>query len=433
MARNAVRGVRLLGAMLVAAALLTPWVADAASKSGTKPTKATKAGAGWVFTATNDPKGNAVIVFKRGADGKLTQAATVPTGGNGIASEPPFGFPIVDSSGSINLTSNGKLLFVVNAGSNTVTSFRVTSSGLQRAAVVSTHGTLPISLASSGNLLYVVNEVSENIYGWTFTSSGALHPVAASNRKLTAVTPTGKKDKVGVAAGIGFSADGAVVAVTERGLPRTYGEIDTFAIGQGGGAGPSQPYATKGVANPFGFSAVGKYLLVSNAGFVATPSGAMPNPADFSQFTGSAATYKVSDSGKVTFVSNTPSGGRAACWLIVTKNGKTAFVTNTLSSGTPPAGGPTSGKGAAASMSIGANGKLTLLKQADTSPGFPGDEALSHDDKYLYVSVPSIIVPGGSHLEVYRLGAGGTMTHIQTVPSTSPSTYPPSFSGIGAF
>jgi hypothetical protein len=86
-----------------------------------------------------------------------------------------------------------------------------------------------------------------------------------------------------------------------------------------------------------------------------------------------------------------------------------------------------------ASLSIAPNGKLTLLKQADTSPGFPGDEAFSHDDKYLYVLVPSIIVPGGSHLEVYRLGGGGSMTHIQTVPATNPSTYPPNLSGIGAF
>ena len=428
MGRHAMKGARMVAVAATAAALLIPVVADAATTSGTQG-----GSGGWVFTATNNPSGNAVFVYQRGANGQLTQTATVPTGGKGIASQPPFGFPIVDSSGSINLTSNGKLLFVVNAGSNSVTSFQVKSSGLKRVSVVSSHGKLPISLASSGNTLYTVNEISKNIYGWTFTSNGVLHPIAASNRKLTAVTPTGKKDKVGVAAGIGFTADGAVVAVTQRGLPRTYGEIDTFAIGQGGGAGKSQAYATKGVANPFGFSAVGKYLVVSNAGLVKTPSGAMPNPADFTQFTGSVATYKVSDSGKVKFVSNASSGGRAACWLIITKNGKIAITTNTLSSGTPPTGGPTSGQGAVATLSVGANGKLTLLKQANTSPGFPGDEALSRDNKYLYVDDPSIIVPGGSHIEAYKLGPGGTITPIQTLPSTSPSTYPPNLSGIAAW
>ena len=431
MGRDARKAVRLLAMLVVAAALLVPWVADAASKPAAK---AAKAPAGWVFTATNNPAGNQVIVFKRGSDGKLTQSATVSTGGKGIASEPPFGFPIVDSSGSINLTADGKLLFVVNAGSNSITSFKVTDSGLKKVSVVGSNGKLPISLASSsGHLLYVVNEASQNISGWRFTPDGKLSSIKGSKESLTAVTPKGAKDKVGLAAGIGFVNNGGVVAVTQRGLPRTYGEIDTFLIDRNGAAGPSKAFATRGVANPFGFSSVGSYLLVSNAGLVKTPSGAMPNPADFSQFTGSAATYKVSLDGKVRLVKNVPSGGRAACWLIVEHNGRTAFVTNTLSSGTPPAGRPTSGKGAVSSLSVGGNGALKLLKQADTSPGFPGDEAVSHDDKYLYVSVPSIIVPGGSHLEVYKLGSNGSMTRIQTVPSTNPSTYTPAFSGIGAF
>jgi 6-phosphogluconolactonase len=434
MGRDAMRRMRLVGVSLAVVALLTPWVADAASKQGQgQQGKQGKAAGGWVVTATNNPSGNKLWFYKRGANGKLTQAGSVSTGGKGIASEPPFGFPIVDSSGSINTTPDGKLIFVVNAGSNQVTSFRVTSSGPHRVSVVSSHGKLPISLASSGHLLYVVNETSKNIYGWSFTSSGVLTPIKGSDRKLTAVTPKGKKDKVGVAAGIGFTSNGGVVAVTERGLPRHYGEIDTFVITRNGGAAPGHAYATKNVANPFGFSATGKYLLVSNAGYVATPSGAMPNPADFSQFTGTVATYKVSPTGKVSFVSNASSGGRAACWLIITKNGKEAVTTNTLSSGTPPTGGPTSGTGAVATLSVGANGHLHVLKQANTSPGFPGDEAFSHDDKYLYVIDPSIIVPGGSHIEVYKLGKGGNLTHIQTLPNTSPSTYPPNISGVGAW
>jgi 6-phosphogluconolactonase len=434
MGRHAMRRARLVGVSLAAIALLIPVVANAASKQGQgQGQQGGNAAGGWVVTATNSPAGNKLWLYKRGANGKLTQVGSASTGGKGIASEPPFGFPIVDSSGSINTTPDGKLIFVVNAGSNQVTSFRVTSSGVKRVSVASTHGKLPISVASSGHLLYVVNEASKNIYGWSFNSGGVLTPIAGSNQKLTAVTPKGKKDKVGVAAAINFTSNGKVVAVTERGLPRTYGEIDTFVIGKNGAAGPAQAFATKGVANPFGFSPVGKYLLVSNAGLVKTPSGAMPNPADFTQFTGTVATYKVSDTGKVSFVSNASSGGRAACWLIVSKNGKVAVTTNTLSSGTPPTGGPTSGAGAVATLSVSPNGHLHVLKQANTSPGFPGDEAFSHDDKYLYVIDPSIIVPGGSHIEVYKLGKGGSITRIQTLPAASPSTYPPNLSGVGAW
>src|SRR5579885_3609032 len=178
MGRDAVRRVRLVGMSLAAIALLIPCAANAATKQGQgQGKKGSKAAGGWVVTATNSPAGNKLWVYKRGADGKLTQTGSVATGGKGIASEPPFGFPIVDSSGSINTTPDGKLIFVVNAGSNSVTSFRVTSSGVHRVSVASTHGKLPISLASSGHLLYVVNETSKNIYGWTFTSGGVLKPI----------------------------------------------------------------------------------------------------------------------------------------------------------------------------------------------------------------------------------------------------------------
>jgi 6-phosphogluconolactonase len=420
MGRSAARSLRLLG-LLAAVALLAPAAIAA------KPTKAKpKVNYNRVYTTTNTPASNAVIVFTRNADGTLVQGPTVSTGGKGIASQPPFGFPIVDSSGSVNLTPDGKLLFVVNGGDNSVSSFNVTSSGLDLVSHVSSHGKLPISLASSGDLLYVVNETSANIYGWHFSSSGRLTPIAGSNRKLTAVTLKGKKDKVGVAAAIGFTSDGKVVAVTQRGLPRHYGEINTFVIGSGGAAGPSHAFATKGVANPFGFSASGKHLLVSNVGFVATPSGTMPNPTDPTQFIGSAATYNVTSTGKVTFVENTLTGGRAACWLVVTKNGGTAFAANTLSDSVPDT---FSGKGAVSSLAVGPGGKLKLLKQADTGgKGFPGDEGLSHDDKYLYVLDP-FVMGGPSHIDVYRLGSGGSMTRIQTTPSTLPT----GVSGIGSF
>jgi 6-phosphogluconolactonase len=424
MGRDAVRIWRLLGVVLAAVALTVPALASAANQSSGK-----KVNYDAFYTQSNNPAGNTVIAFRRAANGMITQSKVVNTGGKGAKATPPFGFPIADGSGSVDLTPNGKLLFVVNAGDNSVSSFQITASGPKLVSHVSSHGKLPISLTSSGDLLYVVNETSANIFGWRFSSTGKLTPIAGSDQKLTAVTPKGKKDKVGVTAGIGFADNGRVLAVTERGLPRHYGEIDTFVVKSNGSAGPSHAFATPGIANVFGFSATGQYLLVSNAGYVATASGVTPNPADFTQFTGSAATYKVSTTGTLKLVKNTPTNGRAACWLVVTKNGKTAFVTNTLSSGIPPAGGPTSGAGAVSSLSVAGNGKMTLAKQANTGPGFPSDEALSADGKYLYVTDASVILPFASHIDVYRLGPGGTMTHIQATPDSLPS----GVSGAGAF
>jgi 6-phosphogluconolactonase (cycloisomerase 2 family) len=383
---------------------------------------------GTVYTATNDPSGNAVVMYTRNANGTLTKGASFPTGGPGIATEPPFGFPIVDSSGSMNLTRDGRLLFVVNAGPSgsdgSITAFRVTSSGLQRAdnSPIDSGGVLPISLTSSGNLLYVVNEESSNIVGYRFSSSG--HLTQISEQSLSTIFPAT------VAAQIGFSPDGRQLVVTERGLPAANGVIDTFPVYWNGTAGPAQKLVAP-TPNPFGFAfSDSRHLLVTDAGFVATPSGTDPNPGDPSQFFGSASSYSLSNGGALTFKGEFPSGGRAACWVVVTQDGRYAFVTNTLSAPAGSAAGALTGTGGVSRYAVSRHGRLSLLGQTDvpasqpTEPsGFPGEEALSSDGRYLYVLVPLIVggPTGTSHLVVYRIGPGGSLTLVQATNNDLPN------------
>ena len=451
MQRSAVRTLRLLAMLVAAVALLIP--ASAAAHSHGKRHQqrhhsnhhardhGNQAAPNALYTTTNNPSGNAVIMYVRHSDGTITQTGSpVATGGNGAASEPPFGFPIVDSSGSTNITPDGKLLFVVNAGDNSVSSFRTTSAGPVLVSHVPSGGTLPISLTSHGNLLYVVNETSANIKGWTFDSTGHLTPIAGSVESLSVpFNPTNPADPTkptGVAAAIGFSPDGHQLVVTIRGLPAPNGTIDVFSVDWHGAAGPAVGHQSP-TPNPFGFSFAGQNnLLVSDAGFVASPSGSAanpgdspPNPADPSQFFGSAASFKLSPSGGLTFKGDFPSGGRAACWLVVTKDNRYAFVTNTLAAPAGSAAGIGSGQGVVAAYAISPHGRLTLLGQTNASPGgFPGDEALSSDSKYLYVLNPAVIIPGPSHIDVYRIGSGGSLTQIQSVAD---AILPNSVSGLG--
>jgi 6-phosphogluconolactonase (cycloisomerase 2 family) len=445
MERPAVRTLRLLAMLLAAVALLLP-AAAAAHGYGKRHHQqrhhgkhhsrdhGNQATPNALYTTTNDPSGNQVIMYSRHSDGTITQTGSpVATGGNGIGSEPPFGFPIVDSSGSTNITPDGKLLFVVNAGSNTVSSFRTTSAGPVLVDQVSSGGTLPISLTSYGNLLYAVNDIGSNISGWSFSSSGHLTPIPGSTEALTSAYPST------VAAQVGFAPNGRQLVVTIRGLPAPNGVIDTFSVNSHGAAGPAVGHKAP-TPNPFGFSFAGQdNLLVSDAGFVATPvctespcvpgDAGFPNPGDPSQFFGSAASFRLSPSGDLKFKGDFPSGGRAACWLVVSKDGRYAFVTNTLAA---PAGSPAgigSGQGAVSTYAISPHGRLTLLSQTDASPGgFPGDEALSPDSKFLYVLNPAIIIPGPSHIDVYRVGPGGSLTHIQSVAD---AVLPFSVSGLG--
>src|SRR5258708_7932792 len=76
---------------------------------------------GTLFTMSNDPNGNAVLVFDRAADGSLTAAGTFSTGGLGTGGrEPDFGLA---NAGALALSENGSLLFLVNPGRDHISLF----------------------------------------------------------------------------------------------------------------------------------------------------------------------------------------------------------------------------------------------------------------------------------------------------------------------
>jgi 6-phosphogluconolactonase len=382
----------------------------AGATKGAKGNARVRGGVDGFYTQTNTPE-NALVAFTRKADGTIAERERVKTGGEGLAKVPPVGFSTVDSGGSVHLTPDGRLLFVVNAGDNTISSFRVTESGLKFADRVAAGGILPVSLTSSGHLLYVLNELSGSIYGLRFSNSGKLTPIVDSLQALSTVGPSGE------AAQIGFAPGGNVLVVTHRALD----VIDTFRLRPDGSPDRAQPH-TANATQPFGFDFAGSRLEVTNAGFAATP----PDTSDPSQLNGSVSSYDVLDSGVVTATGTVASGGRAACWLVVTKNDLYAFVTNTLSATTSDI---STGKGAISRFSIVSDGTLTLLGQTDTGPGFPSDLALSSDDQYLYVLNPTLTGGDTSHIDVYRVGSDGSLT---TVQSTS-RDLPRGISGAAAF
>src|SRR5213083_1399300 len=104
---------------------------------------------GAVYTLTNQVGGNAVAVFARGADGRLTAAGTVSTGGTGTGAS-------LGSQSAVTLSDDGRWLFTVNAGSNDVSVFGGSPAGLPLASRSASGGTLPISLTVHGNVLHVL-------------------------------------------------------------------------------------------------------------------------------------------------------------------------------------------------------------------------------------------------------------------------------------
>ena len=108
---------------------------------------------GAVYTITNQPAGNAVIVFHRSPDGTLSLGGSFPTGGNGVGT----GADPLASQGAVVLDRSNRLLFAVNAGSNEVSVFGVDGDTLHLLDKVSSRGTMPISIAVHGSLVYVLN------------------------------------------------------------------------------------------------------------------------------------------------------------------------------------------------------------------------------------------------------------------------------------
>src|SRR5206468_45317 len=85
------------------------------------------ASSGAVYTLTNSAAGNAVAVFARSGAGTLSPQGSVSTGGLGTGSN-------LGSQGAVVLSDNGRRLFAVNAGSNTISELAVTPRGLQLVA-----------------------------------------------------------------------------------------------------------------------------------------------------------------------------------------------------------------------------------------------------------------------------------------------------------
>jgi 6-phosphogluconolactonase len=379
-------------------------------------------GSGFVFSQSNNPKANSVYVFKRTSNGMITLSQTVNTGGKGTPHQQPFGLPIVDSQDSLVVSPNDTLLFVVNSGDNTVSSFRIAAGGIKLADIKPSGGILPISLAVHGNVLYVLDALSGNVMGYHFSATGTLTPIVGSAQPLSVVGPNG------VAADIGFNPSGSLLLVTMRYLPLTKGTsgqpglIDTFPVAADGSVGPALQ-TTAATPLPFGFRFLPSGIMVdTGAGRVDTPNDSPPALGDGSQLNGSLQTYSLASNGKLTPISNTASGGRAACWVALTPDDRYAFVTNTLSATAahPAPGHPIgTGQSGLARYAVASNGNLTFLGNVNTGPGTPTDVAVSPDGNYLYMADPNPgLLPFGSHLEVYKIGSGGSLTLVQMTPKT---------------
>ena len=157
---------------------------------------------GAVYVGTNNfgDAGNYVVAFGRSADGSLGAIDAYPTGGTGRgvfrdANGPPRLNPLISEDSLIAIEE--RYLLVVNAGSNTITSFAIQADfSLRRVDQEASGGTSPVSLAHRNGLVYVANADADGVFSGAADQSGnvaglridlatgQLSPIAGSTRAL---------------------------------------------------------------------------------------------------------------------------------------------------------------------------------------------------------------------------------------------------------
>jgi 6-phosphogluconolactonase len=308
---------------------------------------------GHVYQPTNAASGNAVAVYDRYADGSLEPAGSVPTGGLGTGAS-------LASQGAI--ARDGKLLFVVNAGDDSISALSTKGGEVTVTDRVSSGGDRPVSITVNNGVGYVLNHDSNTIDGFTYGPSGDLRRLPGSSRNLTANPAGGLSD----AAQVAFSPNGRTLVVTERAT----NNIDTFSV-RAGYAGTATPHGSSGTV-PYGFDFDRRgTLVVSEAA------------------SGSASSYDVAPGFRnlTEALGNTQA---AACWLVV--SGDYAWVVNAASA-------------SISSYRIDNDGSLDLVNAVAASTGAgPTDAAVAPGGDSLHVRMRD-----GS-VSSFDIGAGGSLT-----------------------
>jgi len=337
---------------------------------------------GYTYINDNTAGANTIAGFDRHADGSLTPIPGSPfaAGGAGLGAG-------LASQGAIQVTSDGRYLLAVDAGSNQISVLRITAGGVPVLAgqPVSSGGIKPVSVAvSATGLVYVANQGNggSGYSGFRLHFDGNLTPIPGS----TVTVPDGS--------GVGdvfFNATGTHLIGTRTGTS----QIDSFDVLPGGRllAAPGSPFTGQGLGQ------LGAEFSPAN------PSQLFVSNAHNGTALGTVSAYRDSLLGQLTPIGSSPyaDGQTAPCWVEISHDGKYLFTVNT-------------GSGTISSYAINPDGSLTLIGSFTINGGGADiDARLSPDGHYL-------LVDGAGHnfVSVFAVN-GGNLTELPSSPTPLPA------------
>jgi 6-phosphogluconolactonase (cycloisomerase 2 family) len=324
-----------------------------------------------VFVQTNSTAGNAIVAYDRESDGALAKAGTYPTGGTGGV----LAGSMVDhlaSQGSVTLDRAHGLLYVVNAGSNTVTVFAVEGDHLARRQVISSGGTFPVSVTTHGNLVYVLNaRDGGSVQGYLRVGDSLLR-VPAWHRAL-GLDASETPEFTSTPGQVAFTPDGSKLIVTTKG---NGANIDVFGVDFAGGLS-AKPVVTADPSVPFSVAFdVRDHLVIGESG------------------ANSVATFTVHGNGTLSLISRVATGQAATCWIA--PSGTRLYASN-------------AGSANLSGFQDNGNGRLTALGNTATDAGTV-DASGSSDGRFLYADTGA-----GGIVDEFRVNGNGSLTSIGSV------------------
>lgn len=333
---------------------------------------------GAVYTMNNAAGANYVLVFDRDDEGRITLMDSVTTGGLGSGADPVFGTDPLGSQDAVILSADHRFLFVVNAGSDEVSSFRMDEDGgLALAGRVPSGGDFPVSLASFDDVLYVVNaRGGGGITGFRVGDDGSLTAIPGSMRALSGA-PDPQPGSIRI------SPDGGTIVVTEKATDR----LVFYALDRDGL--PGSPVVVPSLGpTPFGaaFDSLSRYYV--SQGNVGPNRAAVPDASSVSSLLLTSATSFEHISASVSTMET------AACWVQLTADGRYLYVSNT-------------GSGTISGFRVSAGGALTAL-DADGRTGVTGPDT-EPTDMAVAGGFLFVLTPGEGGIRVFGIDADGSL------------------------
>jgi len=344
---------------------------------------------GHVYVNANTARENTIAAFDRHADGMLTPMSGSPFAAGGAGTG-----EVIGSQDSLCITSDGRFLLAVAAGSNGIAMLCIADDGALTPVAGSpfpSGGLVPVSIARHETLVYVANHgdgsSGANFTGFTIDGSGRLQALDDSTVSLSATANPGA---------VFFNATGTNLVGTQASPDDGPSFIDSFAVGGDDRLipAPGSPFPAQ-ATGPFG----GAFRPTNPEQLYVVNAHAGPNQR-------SASAYEVDSDGSLHAITASPYPNRqsAPCWMDITPDGRYLFATNT----------PVS---SISRYEILADGSLELLGSItfnDPTGVRPIDARLDPEGEHLYV-----IGADAGVVSIFAVD-GGNLTE----PSSSPVALP---------